>query len=177
MNDAGLQQKRLIAAAIDVGIGFGLGIALAVVITILGMIAGMAGSATVANFASRVLWFLASVVVLGYVLGRDLLGGGRSLGKKIQEIRVVTAAGRPIGPVESVKRNAVFAAGQVLVVISAAFQLVPVIGDAVACLLTPLIVLGGLATFGAAVYEVVRITQDPQGIRLGDQLAGTKVVR
>ena len=41
----------------------------------------------------RILGFLGSLISLGYILGRDVVAGDRSLGKKIQDIRVVTTAG------------------------------------------------------------------------------------
>jgi uncharacterized RDD family membrane protein YckC len=126
-------------------------------------------------YAVRVLGFLSSLVTVGYMLGRDVLGGGRSIGKKVQNIRVVTAAGQPIGFVDSAKRNAIFAIGSLLGLLSSTLQLVPCLGDAVACVLMPLTVLGGIASFVAAVIELVKISQDPNGVRLGDGWAGTRV--
>jgi hypothetical protein len=45
------------------------------------------------------------------------------------------------------------------------------------CLLFPLVLLGCLVGLVAAVVEVVKIVQDPAGIRFGDGFAGTRVVR
>jgi hypothetical protein len=41
----------------------------------------------------------------------------------------------------------------------------------------PLWILGVFVSLGAAIYEILRITQDPEGVRYGDQLAATRVVR
>lgn len=178
MTDTGLQQKRLVAAAIDVAIGLALGVAVGVGSIAIGMITGFADSDSILGFyGPRVITFGGALVGLVYVLGRDALAGGRSLGKKIQEIRVVTAAGSPIGPFDSVKRNAIFAVGSFLGLVSATLRLVPCLGDAVACLLAPLWLLGSVVTVVAVVVELVKITQDPDGVRFGDQIAETRVVR
>jgi hypothetical protein len=177
MTDSELQQKRLIAAAIDVGVG--MAVVLIVVggmfVVSIGMVAATRGS-MLAMYVPRLVGFAGSLVVLGYVLGRDVLVGGRSIGKKIQDIRV-TAGGQPIGAVDSAKRNAIFAAGAALWVLSATFHLIPCLGTVVGCLVTPLLFLAGLATMAVAVIEVIKITQDPEGVRLGDQFANTRVVR
>jgi uncharacterized RDD family membrane protein YckC len=118
-----------------------------------------------------------ALVSLAYVLGRDVLGNGRSLGKKFQDIRVITVAGAPVGLIDSVKRNAIFAIGTVLGAIAATLRLVPCLGDAVVCLMTPLFFLALLLLVAAVIVEIVKITQDQQGIRFGDEMAGTRVVR
>jgi uncharacterized RDD family membrane protein YckC len=109
-----------------------------------------------------------------YILARDVVAGGRSVGKKIMEIRAVTAAGAPIGVVESVKRNAVFAPPFVLWVLSVLIGMIPG-GTCIACVLLPLQLLAGAAALAAVVWEVIQIIQDPDGVRLGDKLAGTRV--
>ena len=76
-------------------------------------------------------------MTLAYILGRDLVAGDRSIGKKVQNIRVVTVTGRPIGSTESAKRNGIFAIGAALGAISATLGLVPCLGDVVKCLLLP----------------------------------------
>ena len=89
----------------------------------------------------------------------------------------MTVSGQPIGAMESARRNAVFAIGAALGLVSATLRLVPCLGDAVACLLWPLVFLGGIVSLGVAVFEIIKITQEPDGIRMGDQMAGTRVVR
>ena len=178
MTDRDLQQRRYIAAAIDVAVAIGIAVAFMIV----GIVVGFAftratSSSMVGVYLPRVVGFVGALVSLGYILGRDLVAGDRSLGKKIQNLRVVTLAGAPIGFVESAKRNAIFAIGSGLSVVSATLQLIPCLGDAVSCLLLPVWILGVLVSLGAAIYEMVQITQKPDGVRYGDQLAGTRVVR
>jgi hypothetical protein len=178
MTDRDLQQKRYIAAGIDIAVLIVIGVAFGIV----GMMAGFAftratSSSMVGVYLPRVVSFLGALVSLAYVLGRDLVTGDRSLGKKLQDIRVVTVAGGPIGPEHSVKRNAIFAIGSALALLSATLQLIPCLGDAVSCLLLPVWILGALISLGAAIYELIQITQQPDGVRYGDRLAGTRVVR
>jgi uncharacterized RDD family membrane protein YckC len=176
MTDSALQQKRLIAAVIDIAVGMGIAVVVFIASLILGLLLGMASS-SVASYAGRVLNLIGSVAILGYVLGRDVLLQGRSLGKKTQDLKVVGASGGPVTLEESVRRNALFAVGSVLTVVSMTLQLFPCVGDVVACMLMPLLVLGGLAAFVAAIVEIVMIIQDPAGIRMGDKFARTRVVR
>jgi uncharacterized RDD family membrane protein YckC len=176
MTDTALQQKRLIAAVIDIAVCLGIAVVAFLGSMVLGLVLGMASSG-VASYAGRVLSLLGSLALLAYILGRDVIFQGRSLGKKTQELKVVGATGAPVTLEESVRRNAIFALGSALTVLSSALQLFPCVGDVVACLLTPLLLLGGIAAFGAAILEIVWIIQDPGGIRFGDKFARTRVVR
>ena len=117
------------------------------------------------------------VAVVGRDAASDVVAGDRSLGKKFQNIRVVTTAGGPITFNESARRNGIFAIGSALGVLSATLGLIPCLGDAVNCLLMPLFILGFLVSVGAAIFEVLQIVQQPDGIRFGDKTAGTRVVR
>jgi vacuolar-type H+-ATPase subunit I/STV1 len=178
MTDRDLQQKRYIAAAIDIAVAIGIGLVFALV----GMVLGFAftratSSSMVGVYLPRVVGFLGALVSLAYILGRDLIAGDRSIGKKIQNIRVVTVTGTPIGPTESVRRNAIFAIGSALSVLSATLQLIPCLGDAVSCLLLPVWILGAFVSLAAAIYELIQINQEPDGIRYGDKMASTRVVR
>ena len=177
MTDRDLQQKRIVAALIDIAIA----VAIWGVFAVLGTAATFAankatGGGVVATFVPRLLGFVGSLAGLGYILGRDMLAGGRSLGKQLQGIRVVTTSGMPIAFMDSARRNAPFAIGSALGLISATLQLVPCLGDFMACMLWPLMVLGGLVSLGVAIFEMIKISQDPEGIRMGDQMAGTRVV-
>jgi uncharacterized RDD family membrane protein YckC len=174
MTDGDLQQKRIVAGLIDMAILMAITVVMIVLTTIVGMAGGSSG---VLGFLSRVLMFVTSVVMLGYTLGRDVVAGDRSIGKKIQNIRVVTTSGGPVTFHESARRNAIFAIGAALFVVSATLGLIPFIGGILNCLLTPLMILGGLVSVGAAIYEILQITQEPNGIRFGDKQAGTRVVR
>ena len=111
MTDKELQNKRFIAAGIDIAIAIAIGVAFA----LLGFVVGFAGarssgSSTAIMYVGRVLGFLGALVSVGYMLGRDVLGGGRSIGKKIQNINVVTTAGHPITFMDSAKRNVIYSA-------------------------------------------------------------------
>jgi uncharacterized RDD family membrane protein YckC len=169
MTNVELQQKRLFAAAIDAGIGIGL-ILVAFVVWLL------------AAFIADWFWLrglvslLTCVVVLAYVLLRDILGGDRSIGKKIQQIRVVNTYGGAITLVESVKRNALFGIGLVAGIIGSFFQMIPFFACIAFCMGGPLVALASLASVAAVAVELVKILQEPAGVRFGDQFAKTRVV-
>jgi len=178
MTDRDLQQRRYIAAGIDIAVVIAIGIVFAIVSMVLGFAFTQASSTSMVGvYLPRVISFLGSLVTLAYILGRDVVAGDRSIGKKVQNIRVVTITGTPIGFTESAKRNGIFAIGAALGVVSATLGLVPCVGAIVGCLLMPVFLLGMLVGLAAAIYELVLITQRPDGVRYGDQLAGTRVVR
>ena len=184
MLDTDLQQKRLIAAAIDFGIAFGVNLAFWIVAVIVtfgtGMVSNASDSAAlggIALYLPRLVSFVGSLLSLAYVLARDVLGGGRSLGKKFQDIRLITLDGHAVTFLDSVRRNAIFAVGSILGLLSATLHLVPCLGDVVACMIVPLVILGGLFGIAAVVVEILKIIQDPAGIRFGDQWADTRVVK
>jgi len=177
MKDSELQQKRLIAAAIDVVVALGIMVVFWVAAWAFVFLAGTATEGGVLPYLGRILSFVGSLLSLGYILGRDVVMGGNSIGKKTQGIRVVTTGGASIAFVDSAKRNAFFAIGSILGLVSATLGLIPCLGDEVNCLLLPLMLLGLLVGLGVAVVEIVKITQDPEGVRLGDNFAGTRVVR
>jgi len=172
MTDPELQQKRLIAAAIDGGILMGILVVLGGLLSALGFAVSMADLASYGLQAGAVILAVTSA---GYVLARDVLGGGRSLGKKLTGIRVVTTTGGPIGLLESVRRNALFAPPFVLWVVTVVIGLLP-LGTCIACLALPLQLLAGAFALGATIWELLQITQEPDGIRIGDKFAGTRVV-
>src|SRR6185503_7721973 len=112
MTDRDLQQKRIVAAVIDIAIAFAIGLVLGVLsFAITFVLARGSSDSTVAGYVGRVISLLSALVSLGYILGRDVVAGDRSLGKKIQGIRVVTVSGAPLGFMESVRRNIIFAIG------------------------------------------------------------------
>jgi hypothetical protein len=166
MTNADLQQKRLIAAAIDAGIGIGLTAGV--------FFLGLVGS-FVSHWLGGLLRFAGFAAIVGYVLLRDVLGGDRSIGKKIQGIRVVNTFGGAITLIDSVKRNVLFAVGSALWVVWSLFQMIPILGCIAGCIGWPLMLLANVATIAVVVIEVVKILQDGEGIRLGDQIANTRV--
>jgi len=178
MTDRDLQQKRILAGLIDIGVAIAISLAFMVMSLVLGFGLGSAtDSSVVGNYVPRILGFLGALISLGYILGRDVVAGDRSIGKKIQNLRVVTTTGAPINFMDSARRNGIFAIGSALGLLSATLQLIPCLGDAAACMLMPLTLLGIVVSIGAAIYEILQITQQPEGIRFGDKTAGTRVVK
>jgi uncharacterized membrane protein YhaH (DUF805 family) len=164
MTDTELQQKRLIAAAIDGGIAVGV----MVVMVIVAIVAGF-----ISPWLYKLVMLAAAAAQLAYVLARDVIAGDRSLGKKTQEIKVVMTTGAPVTLVDSVKRNAILGIGSAVSVVWALVAFVPFLG----CLVTPLLALGSLAGMAAVIIEIVKVIQDPAGVRFGDQFASTRVTR
>jgi uncharacterized RDD family membrane protein YckC len=173
MTDAQLQQKRLAAAGIDVAVMVVLGIIRGLTAVIMSCMATRAGMLGV--YAVHAVEVVLALVGLGYVLARDVVAGDRSLGKKLMNIRVVRTSGEPIGIVDSVKRNAIFSIAAAFYVLLALLGLIPIAGGCIKCLLMPLWVLTPLVALGAAVWEIIQITSQPEGTRLGDNMAGTRV--
>jgi uncharacterized RDD family membrane protein YckC len=174
MTDAQLQQKRLIAAGIDIGVVIALFILLGI-----GSFAMTCAASQVeflGTYGTPIISLLVAVIGLGYMLGRDVLAGDRSLGKKLMNVRVVRVSGEPISIVDSAKRNALFAPFWALNVLTSLLQLVPFLGTCVACALTPLMILSWFAGLVAVIWEVVEITRQPDGARVGDRIAGTRVI-
>lgn len=97
----------------------------------------------------------------GYILLRDALFQGQSVGKKLLRIRVVTIADARGGSVrESILRNFPLALGFLL-------PIIPIVGHLLGA---------GFALF-VFVTEAIAIVTDKRGRRLGDKMAGTIVVR
>jgi uncharacterized RDD family membrane protein YckC len=83
----------------------------------------------------------------------------RSLGKKLMKLRPVLLDGGKVDLVVSIKRNWILAIPSILMII-------PVFGWIAAPFL-------GLAI---GIIEFILVITDPQGRRIGDKLAGTKVI-
>jgi uncharacterized RDD family membrane protein YckC len=90
---------------------------------------------------------------------------GRSIGKKIMKLRPVRLDGLPASIETSVKRNWMFAVGG----IASFFSNLSVVG---LLLVIPL----SLVALGLVLFEVFKVITDDSGRRLGDTMAGTKVV-
>ena len=77
MTDRDLQQRRYIAAGIDIAVAIAIGIVFAVVGGVLGFAFSSATSTSMVGvYLPRVISFLGSLVSLAYILGRDILAGG-----------------------------------------------------------------------------------------------------
>jgi len=88
----------------------------------------------------------------------------RSIGKKLVKIRPVTLDGQPTDIMTSVRRNWMFALGGV-----AQFFAMTIIGLVIAI---PL----GLIAFVIGIIEVVLVFVDQDRRRIGDKIAGTRVI-
>ncbi len=112
------------------------------------------------SVVSMVIPVLGGILATVYMLGKDGLFDGRSVGKKVLNIQVVTETGQPADYTVSAKRNAIFAVPYVIMII-------PVLGWAIA----PIV---GLSL---AIIETVLVFSDTKGRRLGDKWAGTQVIK
>jgi uncharacterized RDD family membrane protein YckC len=118
---------------------------------------------------------LGMIPVIGWLIGsaywlvRDGLDVDfmkqRSLGKKVMKLRPVRLDGGPMNIETSIRRNWPFAIGG----IAAFIMIIPVLG----WILGALLALIGL---GVGIVEIVLVITDPEGRRLGDKTAATKVV-
>lgn len=104
-----------------------------------------------------------------YILLRDGLDlefmDGRSIGKKLIKLRPVRLDGQPMDPVTSVKRNLPLAVASV----GSVFLIIPFLGWVLA-------IFFGLIGLVLGIIELILVLTDPEGRRMGDKLAGTKVV-
>jgi uncharacterized RDD family membrane protein YckC len=113
--------------------------------------------------------FVGGVVGVLYVLLRDGLElefmDRRSVGKKLLKLRPVRLDGQPMDVPTSVKRNLPLAIGAV----GSIFWVIPFLGWIVA-------IFFGVVAMIVGVIELVLVLTDPEGRRMGDKLAGTKVI-
>ncbi|MBI5234384.1 MAG: RDD family protein [Deltaproteobacteria bacterium] len=100
-----------------------------------------------------------------YILISDGLKGGKSLGKRIAGLNVISTSreGRLCNFIDSIKRNSPFGA---IVAVDFVFGWIPYAGIAIVFL------------FAGAVlaYEAMLAYNDPKGLRIGDRIADTEVV-
>jgi uncharacterized RDD family membrane protein YckC len=145
--------------------------------------AGAGAAVTKADLAARFFAALIDVAVsvvvsfipavggllaAAYWLVRDGLDldfmDGRSLGKKALKLRPIRLDGQPMDLATSMMRNWMFALGGVV-----SFLLfIPIIGW---LLMIPVI----LAALALGIVELVLVVTDPEGRRIGDRMAGTRL--
>jgi uncharacterized RDD family membrane protein YckC len=89
----------------------------------------------------------------------------RSVGKKVMKLRPIRLDGQPMDVATSARRNWMFALGGVAWFL----KYIPILGW---LLLVPV----GIVALALGLYELYRVISDPQGRRLGDAMAGTKVI-
>jgi uncharacterized RDD family membrane protein YckC len=89
----------------------------------------------------------------------------RSLGKKVMKLRPVTLDNSPVDMVVSIKRNWMFALGGIVQLL----MFIPVVGWA-------LIPVVGVIALILVIIEIILVLTDPEGRRMGDKIANTKVI-
>lgn len=113
--------------------------------------------------------FIGGLIAAAYWLVRDGLEiefmDRRSIGKKVMKLRPVRLDGRPMDIATSVRRNWMFALGGVVQLL----MFIPILGW---LLMIPV----GLVALALGLLEIFKVVTDSQGRRLGDSMAGTKVV-
>jgi len=179
MTDSPLQQKRLAAAAIDIGILIALQIVGAIGGAILKCLGNMSHVSLFATFGPHVVDIVVSGIALAYVLGRDVIGGDRSLGKKLTKIKVVGPTG-PVTVIDSIKRNAIFSPAVAVTFLGALLSAVLSVFPFGSCIANCLIyggpsILAGIAALIAGGWEIYQIVSHSEGVRTGDKIAGTRV--
>lgn len=113
--------------------------------------------------------FIGGIIGAAYILLRDGLElefmDRRSIGKKLLKLRPIRLDGQPMDLETSLKRNVPLCIGAV----GSIFWVIPILGWILAVLLA----LVGLVV---VIVEVVTVLSDPEGRRMGDKWAGTKIV-
>lgn len=111
---------------------------------------------------------IGGLIATAYWLLRDGLDiefmDHRSLGKKVMKLRPVTMDGQPIDLAGSMKRNWMFALGGIAQML--AFTIIGLI------IAIPL----AFVAFLLGIIELILVLADPEGRRLGDKIAATKVI-
>jgi uncharacterized RDD family membrane protein YckC len=107
--------------------------------------------------------FVGGILGAAYILLKDGLDvefmDKRSIGKKLMKLRPVRLDGGAVDINTSIMRNWPLAIGSII-------SIIPILGW----------VLGPLAALVFSIIELVLVLTDPEGRRLGDKLAGTKVI-
>jgi uncharacterized RDD family membrane protein YckC len=168
MTDAELQKNRFIALAIDAGAIF----ALVIVVIILNIVGSI-----ISTILGSLVQIAGAAVMCGFILLRDFIVSGNSIGKHLMKIKVVTAEGGPITVVHSVKRNLVYSITSLIWLLSTILGLIPFLGCIAGIVLSVLQFFVGLAVLAFFVWELITITKSPEGLRWSDTFAGTRVVR
>lgn len=102
---------------------------------------------------------IGAIISTVYLLIKDGLFEGQSVGKKLMKLQVVSLEGNKADFAVSAKRNVIFA-------IPSFIMIIPVLGWIVAPILALVILI----------IEVVKVLNEPKGRRLGDTWAGSQVI-
>ncbi len=153
MNDQGdLGGEVVPAGKADLGKRFVAAIIDAVVGVVVGLVPYIGG------FVGAAYWLLRDGLEFEFM-------DQRSIGKKLMKLRPVTLDGSPMDMLASAKRNWMFALGGVISILI----FIPIIGWL-------LIIPVGLVSLALGIVELVLVIVDPEGRRLGDKIANTKVI-
>lgn len=113
--------------------------------------------------------FIGGLIAAAYWLVRDGLElefmDGRSIGKKVMKLRPVRLDGLPMDIPTSVRRNWMFAFGGVVQLL----MFIPILGW---LMMVPVAILA----LALGLLELYKVVTDPEGRRLGDTMARTKVI-
>ncbi len=161
--------KRLVSLIIDSGVAYGLGIA----VSFIPLMKEILGT---------------HLIFIFYLVIRDALFQGRGVGKNLMGLQVVDLkTGRPANLITSVKRNIVIFGPTLLVsVVSTVLRVIPtgVVDQYVPgfstlvnqSAFTVIQVIGTVYTLIVIPYEIYRAYTRDDGMRWGDQFAGTTIV-
>ncbi|MBX9725025.1 MAG: RDD family protein [Candidatus Obscuribacterales bacterium] len=150
--------KRLVAGMIDVMAGYVLGLA----VNCIPFINGFIGD---------------QVVMVSYLIMKDGLFGGRGIGKNLMGLQVIDSkTGKPASFVQSIKRNIVlFGPFMALFLVNTVLRIVP--NPQISSMVTNVVTgIGGIYTLVVIPYEVYRVYSRADGLRWGDQFAGTETI-
>ncbi|UCD25385.1 MAG: RDD family protein [Gemmatimonadota bacterium] len=145
-------QPRAKAGKADLGKRFVAAVIDAVIAIVLGLVPAIGG------LAAAAYWLVRDGLELQFM-------DRRSVGKRLMQLRPVTLDGSPMDLVASAKRNWMFAIGGIVTLLLA----VPFVG---LLLVVPVAIVGMVI----GILELFLVLGDPEGRRLGDKIANTKVV-
>lgn len=99
------------------------------------------------------------LIAAAYMLLKDGLFEGQSIGKKLMKMRVIQVNGRKVDFAVSAGRNLIYA-------VPILIGMIPVAGPTI----------GGILALVVVIVEAVTLLVDKQGIRMGDKWAKTQVI-
>ncbi len=153
--------KRFLALLVDV-----------VIVIVVGAVGGIVSSVLGGGMIGGIISGVSQLAAGGYLLLRDSLNDGRSVGKKMLGLTVQTPDGTPCSQEQSMKRNAIIGAPTILGGISTLVGSIPVVG-LLSLLFVPLSLLASLAY----IYEAIQVlTLDPNGRRMMELKSETYTV-
>lgn len=137
-----------------------------------GVIGGIVGG-IVHPILGGILTGLAQGAGGGYLLLRDSLNDGRSVGKKVMKLTVQTPDGSPCTQEQSIQRNMIIALPSMIAAAGAIFGGIPVLGMIVGLVA----MLGGLIASLAYLYEAIQVLAlDANGRRMMELKSQTYTV-